>query len=86
MKVADGPKGYDAKQCWLRSAEHAIFSGGNLKLLSAFACFVILAGANAQSPVSPAFLPATPATVAWGYYWSKAKPASSVHAIADFKP
>jgi acetamidase/formamidase len=28
---------------------------------------------------SPAFLPATPATVAWGYYWSQAKPVLTVN-------
>ena len=27
----------------------------------------------------PVFLPASPSTVAWGYYWSKAKPALTVH-------
>lgn len=61
------------------AAEHAIFSGGNLKLLSAFACLLIAVSAHAQSAGSPAFLPATPATVAWGYYWSKAKPVLTIH-------
>jgi acetamidase/formamidase len=32
---------------------------------------------GAQS--GPVFLPATPATVAWGYYWSQAKPVLTVH-------
>ena len=27
----------------------------------------------------PVFLPASPTTVAWGYYWSKAKPVLTVH-------
>jgi acetamidase/formamidase len=34
--------------------------------------------AVAQSP-APTFLAATPTTVAWGYYWSKAKPVLTVH-------
>ena len=32
---------------------------------------------DAQS--APAFLPATPATVAWGYYSSQAKPVLTIH-------
>ncbi|HZZ39121.1 MAG TPA: acetamidase/formamidase family protein [Acidobacteriaceae bacterium] len=35
------------------------------------------AAVAAQTP--PVFLPASPNTVAWGYYWSKAKPVLTVH-------
>lgn len=35
--------------------------------------------AAAQATKQPAFLPATPSTVAWGYYWAKAKPVLTVH-------
>jgi acetamidase/formamidase len=38
-----------------------------------------LAGAQSSSASAPAFLPATPTTVAWGYYWSRAKPVLTVH-------
>ena len=37
--------------------------------------FATLAAAQSQ----PTFLPASPTTVAWGYYWSKAKPVLTVH-------
>ncbi len=39
------------------------------------AVFTSIAAAQA----GPAFLPAGPSTVAWGYYWSKAKPVLTVH-------
>jgi acetamidase/formamidase len=40
-----------------------------------------LAAAQSPAPSSsaPAFLPATPSTVAWGYYWAQAKPVLTVH-------
>jgi acetamidase/formamidase len=38
---------------------------------------LVAAGVAAQS--TPTFLAATPSTVAWGYYWSKAKPVLTVH-------
>jgi len=41
------------------------------------ASIFITTAAMAQG--SPAFLPASPTTVAWGYYWSKAKPVLTVH-------
>ena len=46
-------------------------------------CFVwamasVFAGFAAAQP-GPVFLPASPSTVAWGYYWSKAKPVLTVH-------
>jgi acetamidase/formamidase len=40
--------------------------------------FSLIAAAAAQSP-APGFLAATPTTVAWGYYWSKAKPVLTIH-------
>lgn len=49
-----------------------------LKPLPVAALFLATAStAGAQS--APTFLPATPATVAWGYYWSQAKPVLTVH-------
>ena len=39
--------------------------------------FLAAPGAAAQS--APVFLPASPTTVAWGYYWSKAKPVLTIH-------
>jgi acetamidase/formamidase len=41
--------------------------------------FLSLFAATAAAQSAPAFLPATPATVAWGYYWAKAKPVLTVH-------
>ncbi|MGA7887831.1 MAG: acetamidase/formamidase family protein [Acidobacteriaceae bacterium] len=38
-----------------------------------------LTAAQSSSPAEPAFLAATPSTVAWGYYWSQAKPVLTVH-------
>lgn len=40
--------------------------------------FLLLAGA-AAAQTTPIYLPATPTTVAWGYYWSQAKPVLTVH-------
>src|SRR6202046_1676168 len=49
-----------------------------MKLLTAAAGAVVLTSvACAQGP--PIVLNATPSTVAWGYYWSKAKPVLTVH-------
>jgi acetamidase/formamidase len=45
-------------------------------MLAAVGVLLFTGVAAAQSPV---FLPATPATVEWGYYWSKAKPVLTVH-------
>jgi acetamidase/formamidase len=45
--------------------------------LIATAPFLFTALAVGQS--APVFLPASPSTVAWGYYWSKAKPVLTVH-------
>jgi acetamidase/formamidase len=38
-----------------------------------------LAAGTAAAQTSPVFLPASPTTVAWGYYWSKAMPVLTVH-------
>lgn len=55
-------------------------TGGLLKALAAPALLLLASGAAAQSsPSAPTFLAATPSTVAWGYYWSKAKPVLTVH-------
>jgi acetamidase/formamidase len=43
----------------------------------ALLCLIVPSLAAAQS--APVFLPATPTTVVWGYYWTKAKPALTVH-------
>lgn len=51
----------------------------SLKAVTALALLLLAAGAVAQSAASPAFLAAKPTTVAWGYYWSKAKPVLTVH-------
>src|SRR3974390_2886224 len=48
-----------------------------MRLLCFLAALVITATAAAEDP--PVFLPASPTTVAWGYYWSKAKPVLTVH-------
>ncbi len=41
---------------------------------------LLLAGASAVgAQPAPVFLPATPTTVAWGYYWSQAKPVLTIH-------
>jgi acetamidase/formamidase len=40
---------------------------------------LLLTAATAAAQSAPAFLPASPTTVAWGYYWSKAKPVLTVH-------
>src|SRR6185437_8733825 len=50
-----------------------------MKGLSVVAAALVYAGIAAAQPGPPVFLPATPATVAWGYYWSKAKPVLTVH-------
>ena len=39
----------------------------------------LLVAGSAAAQSSPALLPASPTTVAWGYYWSKAKPVLTVH-------
>src|ERR1700733_14071332 len=46
-------------------------------LLAAAAPFLTAAIASGQA--APITLPATPSTVVWGYYWSKAKPVLTVH-------
>ena len=46
---------------------------------SSFLIVSALAAATAAAQSAPTFLPATPTTVAWGYYWSKAKPVLTVH-------
>jgi acetamidase/formamidase len=46
-------------------------------LLPVFLGCVAAASASAQS--APVFLPASPTTVVWGYYWAKAKPVLTVH-------
>ena len=48
-----------------------------MKILSVVTMAVFTSLAAAQA--GPAFLPASPSTVVWGYYWSKAKPALTVH-------
>jgi acetamidase/formamidase len=45
--------------------------------LAAAVVLLIPVSALAQTPTET--LPASPSTVAWGYYWSKAKPALTVH-------
>lgn len=51
-----------------------------MKLRLAVALPLLLAVcAAAQTPSQPVFLPASPTTVAWGYYWSQAKPVLTVH-------
>jgi len=55
-------------------------TGGLVKAVAVPAFLLLAAGAAAQSSgASPTFLAATPTTVAWGYYWSKAKPVLTVH-------
>jgi acetamidase/formamidase len=39
----------------------------------------LLAAGAAAAQTSPVFLPASPTTVAWGYYWAKARPVLTVH-------
>jgi acetamidase/formamidase len=39
----------------------------------------LLAGLAAPAQSAPLFLPASPSTVAWGYYWSQAKPVLTVN-------
>jgi len=48
-----------------------------MKILSVMTMAVFTSVAAAQA--GPAFLPASPSTVVWGYYWSKAKPALTIH-------
>ena len=51
-------------------------------LKSALVAAVSLAvglSAACGAETAPVFLPATPATVAWGYYWSQAKPVLTLH-------
>src|SRR5579863_8694028 len=49
-----------------------------MRYLSVWTIAAVTAGfAAAQS--GPVFLQASPSTVAWGYYWSKAKPVLTVH-------
>ena len=50
-----------------------------MKVLAAPVLLLLAAGAAAQSASPPSFLAATPSTVAWGYYWSKAKPVLTIH-------
>ncbi len=50
----------------------------SLATLGTLASLALAAGVRAQSP-RVRQLPATPATVAYGYYWSEAKPALRVH-------
>ncbi len=38
-----------------------------------------LTAGSASAQTAPVFLPASPTTVAWGYYWAKAKPVLTVH-------
>lgn len=47
--------------------------------LSRFALPLLLAAPALAQSAAPIFLPATPSTVAWGYYWSKAKPVLTIH-------
>src|SRR5579863_2457075 len=55
-------------------------TGGLVKAVAVPAFLLLAAGAAAQSSgASPTFLAASPSTVAWGYYWSKAKPVLTVH-------
>jgi acetamidase/formamidase len=49
-----------------------------MRRLSASA-FLLFFSAAAFSQSAPQFLPASPSTVAWGYYSAKAKPALTVH-------
>src|SRR5580658_3963613 len=44
-----------------------------------FAALPFLASSIALGQSAPIELPAKPANIAWGYYWSKAKPVLSVH-------
>ena len=46
-------------------------------LVPVFLSVFLAGGASAQT--APTFLPASPTTVAWGYYWAKAKPVLTVH-------
>ena len=48
-----------------------------MKSVTALLLLAISVSAMAQTPA--ATLQATPSTVAWGYYWSKAKPVLTVH-------
>lgn len=48
-----------------------------MKSFLTVAVLLLSAVASAQAP--PAALLATPETVAWGYYWAKAKPVMTVH-------
>ncbi|HMG84920.1 MAG TPA: acetamidase/formamidase family protein [Terracidiphilus sp.] len=49
-----------------------------MKYFSLWAMAAMFA-AVAAAQAGPVFLPAGPSTVAWGYYWSKAKPVLTVH-------
>ena len=49
-----------------------------MKRFFVWAITAVFACVAAAQP-GPAFLPASPSTVAWGYYWSKAKPVLTVH-------
>jgi len=49
-----------------------------MKLLPAAAAPFLLA-ALAFGQAAPITLPATPSTVVWGYYWSKARPVLTIH-------
>jgi acetamidase/formamidase len=50
-----------------------------MKGLTVMTAALVYAGTAAAQPGPPVFLPASPSTVAWGYYWSKAKPVLTVH-------
>ncbi len=52
---------------------------GIAALLILVACSTNLHAQQKGAAASPYILPASPATVAWGYYWSEAKPALSIH-------
>jgi acetamidase/formamidase len=47
--------------------------------LKSFAALPLFLAATVSAQSAPTFLAATPSTVAWGYYWSKAKPVLTVH-------
>lgn len=47
--------------------------------MKSFAVLPLLLVATVSAQSAPPFLAATPSTVAWGYYWSKAKPVLTVH-------
>lgn len=50
-----------------------------MKFCSAVLLPLLLPAFAAAQSAKPFFLPATPSTVAWGYYWSQAKPVLTVH-------